>query len=418
MAQSTVLLSTPDTELGGDLVHADPETVRHDRHLGARAAERVDERTCARVERHLVDHGAELSLVLREQVPLVEEALPAPDLASPVRVADGAPLRRSEPPEHVHPGVGLGDRPVEVEEDGRACEIEVGWSGHRRMVGAHRLPAWRRSRWRSSRTRTGTASGTHPSRRSACSSSRMLDQLLDLLERDETYERFLLDGQTVVIDDYLEVRPEAEERLAKLAAAGRLQLGPWMVLMDEFMVSGETILRDLQLGMRRAAEIGAHMDVGYLPDMFGHVAQMPQLFRLAGFEHSVVWRGVPSAIDRTAFWWVAPDGSRVRAEYLYGSYSNGRDLPRDPVGLVDRARGYEAELGPARLAGGGMLLMNGSDHLLPQPWLGAVVAGANAMQDEYRFTITSLPEHLADQPAPADLPEWQGELRSGRARTC
>ena len=57
--------------------------------------------------------------------------------------------------------------------------------------------------------------------------------------------------------------------------------------------------------------------------------------------------------------------------------------------------------------------MNGSDHLLPQPWLGAVVAGANAMQDEYRFAITSLPEHLADQPAPADLPEWQGELRSG-----
>jgi mannosylglycerate hydrolase len=241
----------------------------------------------------------------------------------------------------------------------------------------------------------------------------MLDQLLDLLERDESYERFLLDGQTVVIDDYLEVRPEAEERLAKLAAAGRLQLGPWMVLMDEFMVSGETILRDLQLGLRRAAEIGTPMDVGYLPDMFGHVAQMPQLFRLAGFEHSVVWRGVPSAIDRTAFWWVAPDGSRVRAEYLYGSYSNGRDLPRDPAGLVERARGYEAELGPARLAGGGMLLMNGSDHLLPQPWLGAVVAGANAMQDEYRFAITSLPEHLAEQPSPPDLPMWQGELRSG-----
>ena len=68
--------------------------------------------------------------------------------------------------------------------------------------------------------------------------------------------------------------------------------------------------------------------VGYLPDMFGHVAQMPQLLRLAGIEHAVVWRGVPAAIDRTAFWWEAPDGSRVRAEYLYGSYSNGRDLPR------------------------------------------------------------------------------------------
>jgi hypothetical protein len=123
------------------------------------------------------------------------------------------------------------------------------------------------------------------------------------------------------------------------------------------------------------------MDVGYLPDMFGHVAQMPQLFRLAGFEHAVVWRGVPASIDRTAFWWEAPDGSRVRAEYLYGSYSNGRDLPKEATALVARARGYEAELGPARLDGGGMLLMNGTDHQAPQPWLGQVVADANAAQD-------------------------------------
>jgi len=241
----------------------------------------------------------------------------------------------------------------------------------------------------------------------------LLDELLDLLERDESYERFLLDGQTVVVDDYLAVRPQAAERLAKLAAAGRLQIGPWMVLMDEFMVSGETIVRDLQLGIARATELGAVMEVGYLPDMFGHIAQMPQLLHLAGFEHAVVWRGVPAAIDRTAFWWVAPDGSRVRAEYLYGSYSNGRDLPPDAPGLLRRARGYEAELGPARLEGGGILLMNGTDHHRPQPWLGEVVAAANALQSDYRFSITSLPEHLDAQPAPADLPEWRGELRSG-----
>jgi len=241
----------------------------------------------------------------------------------------------------------------------------------------------------------------------------LLDELLDLLERDETYERFLLDGQTVVIDDYLEVRPEAAPRLAALAREGRLQFGPWMVLMDEYMVSGETMVRDLQAGIARATELGAVMEVGYLPDMFGHVAQMPQLLRLAGFEHAVVWRGVPASIDRTAFWWEAQDGSRVRAEYLYGSYSNGRDLPKEATALVARTRGYEAELGAARLDDGGMLLMNGTDHQLPQPWLGQVVADANAAQDEYRFTITSLPEYLADQPSPDDLPVWSSELRSG-----
>ncbi|MGH9025557.1 MAG: hypothetical protein ACRDWD_05475, partial [Acidimicrobiia bacterium] len=126
----------------------------------------------------------------------------------------------------------------------------------------------------------------------------------------------------------------------------------------------------------------------------------------------VVWRGVPSAIDRTAFWWEAPDGSRVRAEYLYGSYSNGRDLPDDAKQLVTRARNYEAELGPARLPGGALLLMNGTDHQLPQPGLGRVVAEANAIQSDYRFVVTSLAAHVSDQPVDG-LPTWRGELRSG-----
>src|ERR671918_113119 len=174
----------------------------------------------------------------------------------------------------------------------------------------------------------------------------LVDALLDLLESEPAYTRFLLDGQTALVDDYLEIRPEARARLERLVTAGRVQVGPWMVLMDEFMVSGETIVRDLQLGQRRATELGGAMPVGYLPDMFGHIAQMPQLLRLAGFGHAVVWRGVPSAITRTAFSWEAPDGSAVRAEYLYGSYSNGRDLPDDAKQLVARARSYQLELGP------------------------------------------------------------------------
>ncbi len=238
----------------------------------------------------------------------------------------------------------------------------------------------------------------------------LLDEFLPFLEHDESYRHFLLDGQTAVVDDYLEIRPDAEGRIRSLAAEGRLSLGPWMILMDEFMVSAETMVRNLQAGMRRADELGSPMPVGYLPDMFGHVAQMPQILRLAGLEHAVVWRGVPAAIRATGFYWEAPDGSRVRAEYLYGSYSNGRDIPREPEQLVERARGYEAELGDARLDG--MLLMNGTDHQTPQTWLGDVVARANAGQDDFHFEITSLADHLARQPTEG-LPEWRGELRSG-----
>jgi alpha-mannosidase len=239
---------------------------------------------------------------------------------------------------------------------------------------------------------------------------KLLDRLLPMLESDLSYARFLLDGQTAVLDDYLEVRPEGADALRRLAAAGRVSVGPWMVLMDEFMVSGETIVRDLQYGIARGSELGGVMPVGYLPDMFGHVAQMPQLLRLSGFEHAVVWRGVPAAVEQTAFWWQAPDGSRVRAEYLYGSYSNGRDLPPDAKSLVLRALDYQHELGDARL--GDMLLMNGTDHQMPQPWLGPVVAEANALQDDFEFEVTSLQEYLPRQPIDG-LVTVRGELRSG-----
>ncbi len=239
----------------------------------------------------------------------------------------------------------------------------------------------------------------------------VLDKLLDQLEADPG-ARFLLDGQTALVDDYLEVRPANAGRIAALVRDGRLDVGPFMILMDEFMVSGETIVRDLQAGIARAAELGGAMPVAYLPDMFGHVAQMPQLLRLAGFDDAVVWRGVPSTVDRTAFWWEAPDRSRVRAEYLYGSYSNGRELPADPARLVARARNYELELGGAALPGGAILLMNGSDHLPLQRDLAVTVRAANAAQDDYRFVVSSLPDYVRSQPRD-DLPVWCGELRSG-----
>ncbi len=239
---------------------------------------------------------------------------------------------------------------------------------------------------------------------------RMVDGLLDLLESDPSYARFLLDGQMAVVDDYLEVRPEAERRLRALAASGRLSMGPWYILMDEFLVSGETIVRDLQLGFERATAFGGAMEVGYLPDMFGHIAQMPQLLRQAGLDHAVVWRGVPSAVDKSAFWWSSPDGSRVRAEYLVVGYSNGSSIPDDAKALVRRIADHDKEVGTFLLDG--MLFMNGTDHQEPQPWLGRVVAEANDMQDDYRLEVTSLQEYLGSAPV-GELPTWEGELRSG-----
>jgi hypothetical protein len=241
----------------------------------------------------------------------------------------------------------------------------------------------------------------------------LIDQLLPLLDSDSGVDHFLLDGQMAMVDDYLAVRPEAEDTIRRLVTAGRLAVGPWYVLMDEFLVSGETLVRNLQLGVDRAASLGGAMAVGYLPDMFGHVAQMPQLLRSAGFRHAVVWRGVPSAVDRTGFWWSAPDGSTVRAEYLRVGYGNGAAMPADPDALVRRVAAHEAELG-SFLAGPAapVLLMAGSDHESPPPWLGRVTAAADAAGAGYRLSIGSLASYLEAAPTEG-LPSWSGELRSG-----
>jgi len=238
----------------------------------------------------------------------------------------------------------------------------------------------------------------------------LVDQLLSLLENDPSYAHFQLDGQMAAVDDYLTIRPENAARVRQLNAAGRLSMGPWYALPDEFLVSGETLVRNLQLGIERAAGFGGAMPVGYLPDMFGHVAQMPQILHQFGFDHAVVWRGVPTAVDKDGFWWQAPDGTTVRAEYLPDGYGNGAHLSDDAKDLVARIAQFESEH-HGRLTGP-VLWLNGTDHLLPQPWLGRVVAEANDVQDDYELHVTSLATYLASA-STEGLPRWSGELRSG-----
>jgi Glycosyl hydrolases family 38 N-terminal domain/Alpha mannosidase middle domain/Glycosyl hydrolases family 38 C-terminal domain len=239
-----------------------------------------------------------------------------------------------------------------------------------------------------------------------------MTQLLDLMESDGSFRCFLLDGQAALLDDYLAIRPGDELRISDLVGAGRLALGPWYVLMDEFCVSAETMVRNLQLGMARAERAGGCSGFGYLPDMFGHVAQMPQILAQAGLRHAVVWRGVPSGVGATGFWWEAPDGSRVRAEYLPVGYASGAFLPRDPRAFLRRVQAFEKEIGALLYPGAPLLLMNGGDHQPAQPFMPSLLGAANALQADYRFEQMSLAEYL--DRAPEDgLEEWRGELRSG-----
>ncbi|HEX2766020.1 MAG TPA: alpha-mannosidase [Candidatus Limnocylindria bacterium] len=240
----------------------------------------------------------------------------------------------------------------------------------------------------------------------------LVDRVLDMLEAEPDFA-FTLDGQLATVDDHLEIRPDAAERIARHVQSGRLAIGPWLILMDEFLVSGETLVRNLERGWTRATAFGEPMRIGYLPDMFGHVAQMPQILRRAGLADAVVWRGVPSAVNRHRFRWESPDGSFVRAEYLASGYGNAAGMFAIPDRLEAAAERF-AEWARPWFGDDPVLAMYGTDHTAPVPELAALVSRLNEVHAASQMRISTLQQYLDDAPPLRDDdPCWRGEMRSG-----
>jgi alpha-mannosidase len=234
----------------------------------------------------------------------------------------------------------------------------------------------------------------------------LLDEVLDTMEREPAYH-FTLDGQLACVDDYLEVRPENRDRIAALVESGRLAVGPWQILLDEFLCSGENIVRNLELGMARADKLGRAMAVGYLPDMFGHTAQMPQILHRAGLLHACVYRGVPSSVTTDAFAWVAPDGTALRTQYLpAGGYGNGAHLFEDAGQLAERGAAFVETMRRWHGPDGPLLAMYGTDHSAPVRGLPEMVSRLGARMDTLSGYIEA---HSGDV---TGLPRVTGELRS------
>jgi len=249
---------------------------------------------------------------------------------------------------------------------------------------------------------------------------RLVDVVDDVLVRAEADPdfRFTFDGQMAAVEDYLEVRPENRQRLADLVRRGQFAIGPWRVLLDEFLCSGENVVRNLQLGHRQARALGGAMDVGYLPDMFGHAAQIPQILRGAGVSQACVYRGVPLAVTGHRFRWESPDGTGIDTEYLIAGYGNVSDLFDDPDDLVGRLDRRLGRFSAAFTGGDGdgdgdeLLAMYGTDHSGPLPTLMGLVRRLDTERGG-GLRVATLPEYLAAFPPDAgDLPVLRGELRS------
>ncbi len=244
---------------------------------------------------------------------------------------------------------------------------------------------------------------------------RLIDGLLDLLARDPDYKYFMLDGQTIVLEDYLEIRPEREAELRSYIRAGRILIGPWHILPDEFLVSPESTIRNLLEGARLCREFGARLPVGYTPDPFGHIGQLPQILRGFGIEWAAFRRGLSD--EPCELWWQSPDGSRVLAAYLRDGYDNAAGLPTaDPALFAREAAARRDSLRP-HSAVHDLLLMHGTDHMAPPPDTAAAIRSAAGKLQGDRLIHSTLPKYFAAVSAEIrsrklELPEVAGELRS------
>jgi mannosylglycerate hydrolase len=246
----------------------------------------------------------------------------------------------------------------------------------------------------------------------------MLDRLLHLLETNPDHKHFMLDGQSIILEDYLEIRPDRRQDIARQVQAGRLLVGPWYVLADEFLVGGEALIRNLQIGIAIARQFGPPMMVGYLPDMFGQIVHMPSILAGFGIPAAVIWRGVDKSIPTSEFFWRAPDGSEVLAIHLPQGYSLGRALPLEREPLMNRLHNIRRVLEPWA-SSTCLLVMNGDDHLEPQPELPAIIALANENLEDAVLVQTTLPTFIeaVRQEMGASSHSWprvEGEFRSSQ----
>lgn len=255
---------------------------------------------------------------------------------------------------------------------------------------------------------------------------KVMDQLIETLENDPNYKSFHLDGQTIILDDYLQVRPHMRERIQQLINDERLYVGPWYILQDEFLTSSEANIRNLQYGMKDAKKWGNVSRVGYFPDSFGNIGQAPQILRQAGINNAVFGRGVkPTGFNNTVIesenfespysemLWTSPDDSSVYGILFANWYCNGNEIPSNEKEAkpywnqhIDSLEKYAAS--PH------MLMMNGCDHQPIQADLSKAIKTARELYPDITFKHSNFNDYIRDltETLPESLKEIKGELRS------
>ena len=249
-----------------------------------------------------------------------------------------------------------------------------------------------------------------------------LDLLLDTLERDARYQVFHLDGQTIVLDDYLQIRPEREDALRRFIREGRILIGPWYTMPDEQIVSGESLIRNLMLGHEKSKSYGGKpWKCGYVCDIFGHIAQMPQIFNGFGIDTAVLGRGTNQHRTPTFFNWKGGGNSSCTVYKLpefmgYGSFSTevigemaaGEEADEnDPVFLKKMREYIDREFARNDLPVA--VIWDAMDHEPPHPKMPEYMQKIAEAYPDSEVVCRDLLDMFARIPR-AGLPEKRGEL--------
>jgi mannosylglycerate hydrolase len=249
-----------------------------------------------------------------------------------------------------------------------------------------------------------------------------IDELIELMERRADFQHAHLDGQAILLEDYLAMRPENEDRLLKLVRAGRISVGPWYVLPDEWLISGESYVRNFLAARETCRRYGVTpMDFCYTPDQFGHIAALPMIARGAGLSAGIVWRGTADETHAPQFVWIGPDGSRLVTHKLFDEAAYGWlfHKTREIEGVRDYskpsfremiARMTAHERGRIRIPA--LLILDGNDHQRFRDDMIALFEGMRRDYPDFAWRWGSLEDYGQLMASHAEaLPEYEGELR-------
>ncbi|MCR6109477.1 alpha-mannosidase [Bacillus sp. A301a_S52] len=255
---------------------------------------------------------------------------------------------------------------------------------------------------------------------------KLFDDLLEKLGEDANFHSFHLDGQTIMVDDYLEVRPEKEVEVKKYIREGRLIIGPWYILQDAFLTSSEANVRNLLYGMKTTKAFGQEGNLGYYPDTFGIYGQAPQLLKQAKIDVAAFGRGVtPTGFNNQVFHqdsysspyselnWESPDGSSILGVLFANWYSNGNEIPVE----TEKAKKYwkkKLKESEKFASTSKLLYMNGCDHQPLQKNVTDAIKVAKELFPEVEFKHSSFQQYIEElkEELPENLQTIQGELRN------